>query len=135
MNLVDVATEIAERLGTILNGRATPFAPDKVVVPAGYVFGPDTTYDSTYGRGMDAVTLSVTIAVARVPLEQAWRSISAYISGSGERSVKAVLEADEGEYESFDSITVTRSQVTDAPIAGLDCKCAVFDIDIVGSGS
>ena len=133
MNLVDVGQELAAQLGTILDGRATVYPPDRISAPAGFVFDPDTTYDQTYERGMDTVLMSLTVLVARQPLETAWKQLAAYVSGSGDKSVKACIEA--GTYTSFDSVTVTGSQIGDTTAAGGDYKAAVFDLQIVGSGS
>lgn len=133
MNLVDVAQELATQLGTILAGRATPTPPDTISPPCGFVFDAESTYDGTYQRGMDTVHLSLTVLVARQPVLEAWKQIGAFASGSGEQSVKTVIEA--GTYTSLDVVTVTGSKVVDAPMAGATYKAVVFDLEIVGSGA
>lgn len=133
MNLVDVAQELATQLGTILDGRATAYPPDRISTPAGFVFDADTTYDQTYERGMDTVLMSLTVLVARQPLRTAWEQLAGYVAGSGDKSVKACIES--GTYTSFDVVTVTGSQIGDTTTGGGDYKAAVFDLQIVGSGS
>lgn len=131
MNLADVAQELADQLATIVP-RSTPYAPDAISPPAAYVFGPETTYDESYGRGLDTARLSVTVAVARVPLAVAWKSLAGYVSGSGPSSVKVLLEA--GTYTSFDTIQVIGSHVGDVNLGGDDYKAVAFDLVITGSG-
>lgn len=133
MNAETVAQELSDRLGTILNGRSTPFAPDTIAPPAGYVFGPETTYHQSYQNGLTRAKLSVTVAVARTPLSAAWKALAGYISDTGETSVKACLES--GTYTAFDTIVVTRAVVGDVTIGDVTYKGAQFDLDITGSGA
>jgi hypothetical protein len=133
MNAETVAQELSDRLGTILSGRSTPYAPDTISPPAGYVFGPETTYHQSYANGLTRAKLSVTVAVARAPLDVAWKALSGYVSDVGATSVKACLES--GAYTAFDTIVVTRSVVGDVTIGGTAYKGAQFDLDITGSGA
>ena len=133
MNLYDVAEELSTQLGTILKGRCTPTPPDTIIPPCGFIFDAETEYHGTYQRGMDTVNLSATVLVAKIPIDEAWKQISAFASGSGDKSVRAVLE--EGTYTSFDVVTVTGSHVLDLPMAGATYKSIVFELEIVGSGS
>lgn len=135
MNAAAAAQQLADRLATIpgLGGKTTPYAPDTIVPPAGYVFGPETAYTQSYQNGLTAAKLSVTVAVARTPLDVAWKALAGYISDTGASSVKACLES--GEYTAFDTILVTRSVVGDVTIAGTSYRGAQFDIDITGSGA
>jgi hypothetical protein len=133
VNAETVAQELADRLGTILNGRSMPFAPDTLLPPAGYVFGPETTYHQSYQNGLTRARLSVTVAVARTPLDVAWKALSGYISDTGDTSVKLCLET--GTYTAFDTIVVVRSTVGDVTIGGTTYKGAQFDLDLTGSGA
>lgn len=132
MNLETVAQELSDRLGTILAGRSTPYAPDTIVPPAGYVFGPETTYTQSYQNGLTRAQLSITVAVARVPLAVAWQALAGYASDTGATSVKACLES--GTYTAFDTILVSRSVIGDVTIGGSTYKGVQFDIHITGSG-
>lgn len=133
MNAETVAQELSDQLGTILNGRSTPFAPDAGSPPFGYVFGPETEYHQSYQNGLTKARISVTVAVARQPLDVAWKALAGYISDTGDTSVKACLEA--GTYTAFDTIFVARSTVGDVTIGGTTYKGAQFDIDITGTGA
>lgn len=133
MNAKTMARQISDQLGTILSGRSTPFAPDNINPPAGYVFGPETSYTQSYANGLTRVKTSVTVAVARVPLDVAWGLLADYMSDTGDLSVKQCLES--GVYTAFDVLIVTRSVVGDVTIGGVPYKGAQFDLDIAGSGS
>lgn len=133
MNAETVAQQLSDRLGTILLGRSTPYAPDTGNAPFGYVFGPETSYTQSHSNGLTQAKLSVTVAVARMPLDVAWKALAGYISDTGDTSVKLCLET--GEYTAFDTILVTRSVVGDVTIGGVVYKAAQFDLDITGSGA
>lgn len=132
MNAETVAQQLADQLATIIK-RSTPYAPDSIVAPAAYVFGPETNYTQSYGNGLTQAKLSVTVAVARAPLDVAWKALSGYISDTGDTSVKQCLES--VEYTAFDTIIVRRSIVGDVTIGGATFKGAQFDLEITGSGA
>ena len=133
MNLETVAQELSDQLGTILSGRSTPYAPDTGSPPFGYVFGQDAEPHQSYANGLTRLKCSVTVAVAKVPLEVAFKALSGYMSDTGDTSVKACLEG--GTYTAFDTIIVTRSIVGEVNIGGVLYKGAQFDLDITGTGA
>lgn len=133
MNLEDVAQELSDRLGTILKGRSTPYAPDAGQPDFGYVFGPESTYHQSYQNGLTRLKMSVTVAVPRNPIEAAWKRLAAYTSDTGDLSVKACLEG--GTYTAFDTLIVVRAIVGDLPLGGSPLRGAQFELDITGSGA
>lgn len=133
VNLETVAQQLSDRLGTILKGRSTPYAPDTILPPAGYVFGPESEPHQSYQNGLTKLTIAVTVAVARIPLDEAWKALAGYVSDTGETSVKACLES--GIYTAFDTIVVVRSRVGDVNMGGTMYKGAGFDLSITGSGA
>lgn len=133
MNLFTVSEELAARLGTILNGRTTPMVPDTIQPPAGYVLSPESEPHQSYQNGLTRLTLSVTVAVAKVPLDVAWKALAGYMSDTGDTSVKACLES--GVYTAFDTIAVKRVTTGDLSIGGAPYKGAQFELDITGSGA
>lgn len=93
MDLADVMQEIGDRLGTIAGLRVYPFPPDTVQTPAAIVTFPDTyTYDETYGRGMDRMTLPVVLMVGKAWDRASRDALAPYLDGAGATSIKAVLE-------------------------------------------
>lgn len=133
MNIETVAQQLADRLGTILDGRATPYPPDTIGPPAGYIFGPESEPHQSYANGLTRLTLEATVVVARTPLDVAWRALAGYMSDTGDTSVKLCLET--GVYTAFDTLIVVRARVGDVTLAGNTYKGAGFTLAITGSGA
>lgn len=134
MNLDDVMEEVAARLGTIKGLRVFSYPADSLSPPAAAVLYPDAiTYDETYGRGMDRMTLPVLVVVGKVHDRSSRGQIAAYCNGSGPASVKAAVEA--GDYTSCDSVRVTGVEFPTATIGGTEYIAAMFDLDIAGQGA
>ena len=137
MNPKLVARELATQLGTILNGRSTPFAPLAGNPPFGWVFNPDSTPHMSYANGLTRLKLSVTVAVhpAAYPAV-AWDLVGDFMADTGDMSVKLCLETGpEGGYTTLDTLVVTRSIGGEVTIADVLYKGATFDLDITGSGA
>lgn len=134
MNLADCMDQVAAQLDTIPGLRTFPFPPDKLVPPAAVVSYPDDyTFDATYGRGMDRLTLPVVIVLGK-PTDRSVRDrLGAYVDGSGDRSVKQVVEA--GSYAAFDSVRVMSVEFDVVTIGGTDYMAALFSLDVAGSGT
>lgn len=134
MDLAKVMDAVAAQLDTIPGLRVFAYPPDSLVPPAAVVSYPDTlTFDDTYGRGMDRLTLPVVVVVGR-PSDRSTRdNLAVYCDGSGVASVKAVIEA--GAYADFDTVRVASIDFDAVTIGGTDYMAALFNLDIVGSGS
>lgn len=133
MDLAVVMDAVGDRLDTIPNLRVHRYPPGSVTPPAAVVAYPDTyTFDQTYGRGMDVMTLPVVLVVGKVTDRSARNQLGAYVNGSGTKSVKQVLES--GTYTAFDTVTVTKVEFDVVTIAGTDYLAATFDLDISGAG-
>ena len=134
MNLADVMDEVAAKLDTIAGLRCFAYPADAVQPPAAIVSYPETiTFDETYGRGMDRLTLPVVVVVGKPTDRSSRDALAAYCHGSGARSVKAVVEA--GTYTAFDTVRVTSIEFDVVVIAGTDYLAALFDLDVAGAGS
>jgi len=134
MDLAAVMDQIDARLGTITGLRHYAFPPDAVLPPAAVVSYPDTlTFDETYGRGMDRMTLPVVVVVGKVSDRTTRDLLAVYCAGSGASSVKAVVES--GTYAAFHTVRVMSIDFDVVGIAGVDCMAALFDLDISGQGS
>ena len=134
MNLADVMDEVAAALGTITGLRVHAHPPGQVHPPAAVVSYPETyTFDGTYGRGMDRLTLPVVVVVGKASDRGARDALAAYADGSGARSVKAVVEA--GTYTACDTAVVTGAEFDVVTIGGQDYLAALFTVDITGQGS
>jgi hypothetical protein len=135
MNLADVMDGIADQLSTIEGLRVFAYPTGQVVAPAAYVAYPsDYTYDATYGRGMDRMTLTVVLVVGKASDRTARNRIAAYVDVSGDSSVKQLLES--ATYAAFDIIRVTGVEFDVVTIGGdVPYMAAIFELDIAGSGS
>lgn len=136
MIIADVMDDIARRLDTIMGLRTYEFPPDKIEPPAAVVSYPDDyTYDGTYRRGADRMTLPVVAVVGRSSDRAARDLLSVYVDGDGPSSFKRVLESpDLPAYTALHSVRVTGAEFDVVTIAGVDYVAALFDLDILGSG-
>ena len=91
------------------------------------------TFDQTYGRGMDRLTLPVLVLVGKVTARTSRDKLVPYVSGSGTKSIKAVVEA--GTYTSCDTVRVVKAEFDVIRVGGVDYAAAQFDLDITGSGA
>ena len=133
MDINAVMEEIATQLGTITGLRVHPEPPGTVDPPAAVVVFPDITFDATYGRGMDRLSLPVVLVISKAVDRVSRKQVTPYVSGSGSKSLKAVLEA--GDYTAFDSVAVQNVEFAVAPIGGIDFLTATFTLDIAGQGA
>jgi len=137
MDLGDVMAEIGQKLDTITGLRVYPYNADKVNPPAAIVGLPQTiTFDLTYGRGSDEMTLPVFLLVARINDRSSHAELADYLNGSGSKSVKAAVDSSgTNEYTSCDTVTVQMAEPDSYTSAGTDMLGAEFTVKITGSGS
>jgi len=134
MNVGVVADQLAARLGTIAGLRVFAYPPDSLQPPAAVVGYPETiSYDETYGRGSDRLTLPVVVVDGKVSDRATRTRLAAYADGTGAKSVKAVVES--GTYTAFDTVRVAAAEFDVVAIAGTDYMACLFDLEIVGSGA
>lgn len=134
MNIGAVMQEIADQLDTIPDLRVHAYPVKKVLPPAAVVAYPtDVTFDATYGRGMDTMTLNVVVWVANLVDRAARDAVSAHLSGTGTSSVKEVLES--GTYTSLDVLRVASADLDVYQMNATDYLVAVFELEISGQGS
>lgn len=134
VNLGDCMDQVANRLSTIAGLRVHAWPVTSVTPPTAVVLFPQNyTYDVTYGRGVDRMTLQVAVMVGRATERTTRDLLAKYLDGSGPSSVKAVL--DSGTYGAFDSVRVTGVDVDIMTMNSVDFWGAVFDLDLIGPGS
>lgn len=136
MNLADVMAELGTKLDTIPQLNVFPYEADKVTPPAAIVGLPETlTFDATYGRGSDTMTLSVFLLVGKLSDRASNAALSAYANGSGARSIKAILDStDDNTYTSCDEVTVKSVEFDSYTSGGVTLLGAEFTVDIAGKG-
>lgn len=94
ISVATVMDEIGVALATISGLRVFDFPPKSAQCPFAFVDMPDTiTFDSTYGRGTDRMTVQVVVGVA-VQVDRTSRDEAAlYAAASGSKSIKAAVDA------------------------------------------
>jgi hypothetical protein len=134
MDIADVMDAVADQLSTIVGLRVHASPPGAIQPPAAVVSFPERIdFDATYGRGMDVLKLPVVLAVGR-PTDRVTRdAMAGYCAGSGDTSLKAVLE--DGVYTAFDTVRVASVDFDVVTIGAVDYMAAVFSLEISGSGS
>lgn len=98
-SLSAIREALAVRLRTIPILVVHAQVPDSIVPPAaivspGFEGDPAIRFDSTMARGSDDFLFTVTLLVQYADDLAAQQELDAYLAGSGERSIKAVIEDD-----------------------------------------
>lgn len=134
MNIAQVMQEISDRIDTIAGLRCFAYPPGTVTPPAAVVSYPTSIeFDETYGRGVDAMSLPVVVAVGR-PTDRTTRDLlTAYCAGAGASSIKEVVES--GTYTALDNVRVESVEFDVIALGGVDYMAAMFTLDIGGSGT
>ena len=134
MILSDVMDQLATQLDTITGLRVSAYPPDNVQVPVAVVGFPESIqFDLTFGRGVDHIEFPVFVLVGKVWDRTTRDEIAAYCSGSGAKSVKAVLAA--GTYTAMSSVRVSSATLETVSVAGTEYLAAIFVVDVFGTGA
>jgi len=132
MNLAAVMDEIAAQIRT-MEPRTLAYPPDVIQPPTIIVSYPETyTYDETFGRGMDRLTIPVVVLVGKVSDRASRDQLAAYVDGSGPKSIKAVVEDDDAPYTAFDSVRVTGVEFDVVSVAGVPHMAGTLSLDVAG---
>lgn len=136
MDLADVMDQIATQADAIegLRVHSSPMPPGDITPPALVVSFPESvTFDETYGRGTDRMSLPLVVVVGNPTERQTRDLVVKYCAGSGASSIKQVLES--GAYSAFDLLRVEGIEFDAVSIGGVDYLAAIFTLDIIGPGS
>lgn len=134
MNIAAVMEDLAAALATIEGLRVFPFWAERIEPPAAVVAWPDPyDFDTTMGRGSDTATFPVVVLVGKVDARSAALELGAYCDGSGDRSLKEVVEA--AEAESYDVATVESVEFAVISVGGVEYLAATFSITVTGTGA
>lgn len=136
MDVVAVMDEVAEKLRAApsLAGRTFEWPNGKVRPPAAIVtYPPGYDFDKTYGRGVDTMAGVVVVIVGQVDKRQTRDMFGTYTSGP--ESIKTLIDGDEGDYASCDSVSVVRWETDTHTIGEIDYLAIVFELAITGPGT
>lgn len=136
MDLNAVSDEIRTALATITGLRIVPWGVNQAQPPAALVGLPEQVdFDDTYGRGKDLYPdLPVVVLVGAPEQRASIINLSAYVAGSGAKSVKQKLEA--YVWTTCDNVTVESCEFDpNATFAGTPYLAAIFHLKILGRGA
>lgn len=134
MNIAAVMDAIGDQIDTIAGLTVHRHPPDRVSPPAAVVVYPEEiTFDKSYGRGSDGMTLPVVVVVGKPTARVARTRLVAYCDGTGAKSIKQVVEA--GTYTAFDTVRVADVIFDVITIGGTDYLAAQFNLEIEGRGT
>lgn len=72
----------------------TGFVPDAITPPAFFPAELDIAFDQTFGRGMDAFTVTCRVLTGRADDKSSQRTLLKWLSGGGSYALKAAIESD-----------------------------------------
>lgn len=136
MNVKAVAEEMAGKLAGIDGLRAFGYPVARLPFPGAVVGLPDeVTFDQTYGRGVDVMTVPVWVMVARGDERAAAAELLPYLDGAGAKSVKAALDSTASNtYTECDEVTVASAVTGAYTYNGVDAFGAEFTVQVEGRG-
>ena len=93
-SISEIRKALATNLGTIKGLRTYDYVPDSANVPFGFAEYQSTDFDTTFGRGLDTLSFTVTVVVGRVSDRVGQANLDGFASSSGKSSVKSAIESD-----------------------------------------
>lgn len=135
MNIADMMDALAARLADVpgMAGASAHPVDNVPASPWAVVSYPDQyTFDATYDRGHDDLSLPVILVVGRPKDAAGVRELlTGFMAGTGDTSIKQALEA-EPLPDGVDSVRVMSAEVERVEIGGTPYITAVFDVEIDG---
>ena len=92
--LIQIADGLAERLSTVRGLRVYDHVPDVFVVPCAYILPDSVNYWQGFAGGNVECLYTVTLIVGRIAERQNQKALYEFMAYSGDRSVRAAIEAD-----------------------------------------
>jgi len=93
-SISEIRKKLATNLGTISGLRTYDFVPDNPNIPFGVAEYQSTDFDTTFGRGLDTLSFTITVVVGRVSDRVGQAKLDGFASSSGTLSVKSAIESD-----------------------------------------
>jgi len=93
-NLSDLKQGLADRLATVPRLRVAPQIPEQVNPPVAVVSRAQVNYHRDMAGGTTEWTMQVQLIAGRMAERQSQRTIDAWLSWDGPKSVRAAIEAD-----------------------------------------
>jgi hypothetical protein len=93
-SITDLRTAIATNLATISGLRTSPTLPDNPNPPIALVTPISVSFDDSFKRGMQTYTFVISVIVGRVDERTAQNKLDAFVSSTGNQSIKLAVESD-----------------------------------------
>jgi hypothetical protein len=132
MNVTELREGIGAALATISGLRVTDHVAGQVNPPAALVGLPRIEWDQTMARGSDLLFFDIRLFVSGSYNRTATDLLSAYLAGSGPRSVKQALESDITLDGACDSVRVLSAESGWVEHGGGQYLVADFELEVVG---
>lgn len=92
--IADLKNGIATNLATITGLRTSGTIPEQVNPPVAIITFNTVEYDTTFGRGLDMYSFTVTVIVSRADARNAQNLLDVYCAPTGTSSIKTAIELD-----------------------------------------
>ena len=106
----EVRDGLKKNLQEIDGLRVYDLVPDNPQPPSAIIGQLDLTFDLNNARGLDQANIDVLLIVQRFSERTGQDKLDKYLSGSGDYSIKAAIEADRTLDGSVDTLRVTSAQ-------------------------
>lgn len=132
MTVSTVRDNLKTQLATISGLRTYDIIPDSINVPCAVVGMLDMDFDATMNRGYDRATLDVILITGRMSERSAQNTLDTYLSGSGNSSIKAVVEANKTLSGAVQTLRVTAATSGSIQVSGIDYLAYRFRVELIG---
>lgn len=92
--IAELRSGIATNLATISGLRTATVIPDLVNPPFALIGFDNIDFDTTFGRGLDTYSFTVTVIVSRADGRNAQNLLDVYCAPTGTSSIKTAIELD-----------------------------------------
>ena len=120
------------QLSSISGLRIYDTVPDSINTPAAVVGMLDMDFDATMNRGYDRATLDVILITGRMSERSAQNTLDTYLSGSGNSSIKTVVEANKTLSGAVQTLRVTAATSGSIQVSGIDYLAYRFRVELIG---
>ena len=92
--IAELKNGLATNLATISGLRTSGTIPEQVNPPVAIITFNNVDYDTTFGRGLDMYSFTVTVIVSRADARNAQNLLDVYCAPTGSSSIKTAIELD-----------------------------------------
>jgi hypothetical protein len=129
-SLAEVMTALGTQVGGLANLRVYDFPSSRVEPPAAVLSLPETGYDVTLGGRSDAWEFPLWVLVSRADDKSAYAEMVPYLEAEGDRSIRAIIEADRTLGGTCDTSAVTRARPQFVSVGGTEFLAIEFTLEV-----